>query len=176
MLNGEFRFCRNYPAIKRQAIPVMTRKHAKRREFFTIEESNAMLPLIHAIVADLTELSRDVNDRRSRLTYLLASRNPNDHDLYHEELVQIEQELEKDTRRLHDYREELRALGVDSENGPDGFVDFPAHLEGRKVCFCWKLDEDEVLYWHGSDARCAERQLLTAESVAGGMPESDAEN
>ncbi len=154
----------------------MTHKHAKCREFFTIEQANAMLPLIHAIVTDLTELSRDVNERRSRLSYLLASRNPNDHDLYHEELVQIEQELEKDTRRLHDYREELRALGVDAENRPDGFVDFPSFSDSRKICLCWKLGEDEVLNWHDSGDRCAQRQLLTAESVAGGMPDENAEN
>jgi hypothetical protein len=153
----------------------MTHKHAKRREFFSIEQANAMLPLIHAIVTDLTELSRDVNDRRSRLSYLLASRNPNDHDLYHEELVQIEQELEKDTRRLQDYREELRALGVDSENGPDGFVDFPAFSDGQKIYLCWKLGEDEVLFWHAPGAGCGRRHLLTAESVAGGLPGMDAE-
>jgi hypothetical protein len=152
----------------------MTHKHAKRREFFSIEEANAMLPLIRAIVADLTELSRDVNDRRRRLSFLLAGRNPNDHDLYHEELVQIEQELEKDTRRLHDYREELRALGVESENGPEGFVDFPAFSDGRKICLCWKLGEDEVLFWHDPDGGCTQRQNLTAESVAGGMPGADA--
>lgn len=135
-----------------------------------------MLPLIRAIVADLTRLSIDVNDRRRRLSFLLAGRNPNDHDIYHEELVQIEQELEKDTRRLHDYREELRALGVDSENGPQGFVDFPAFSDGRKICFCWKLGEEEVLFWHDPDAACTQRQLLTAESVAGGMTDAEAEN
>ena len=153
----------------------MTHKHAKRREFFTIEQANAMLPLVRAIVADLTELSRDVNDRRRRLSFLLAGRNPNDHDLYHEELVQIEQEMEKDTRRLHDYREELRALGVDSEKGLEGFVNFPAFLDGRKIHLCWKLGEDEVLFWHDPDGGCSQRQNLTAESVAGGMPGADAE-
>ena len=90
--------------------------------------------------------------------------------------MQIEQELEKDTRRLHDYREELRALGVDSENGPDGFVDFPAFLEGRKICLCWKFGEDEVLFWHDPTRGCTQRQFLTAESVAGGMPGADAES
>ena len=77
-----------------------------------------MLPLVRAIVADLSELARDVAERRRRISFLLAGRNPNDHDVYHEELVQMEQEMEKDTRRLHEYREELRALGIESENGP----------------------------------------------------------
>lgn len=150
----------------------MTHKRAKQREFFSIEEANAMLPLVRAIVADLTELSRDVTDRRRRLSFLLAGRNPNNHDLYQEELVQIEQELEKDTRRLHDYREELRALGVESENGPEGYVDFPAFLDGHKVCLCWKLGEGELLFSHDPDAGCTQRQFLTADSMAGGMPDT----
>jgi hypothetical protein len=154
----------------------MTHKRAKHRDAFTIEEANAMLPLVRAIVADLTELFRDVNERRRRLSFLLAGRNPNDHDLYHEELVQIEQELEKDTRRLHDFREELRALGVESENGPEGYVDFPSILDGRKVCLCWKLGEPELLFWHDRDANCTQqRHFLTVESIAGAMP-GDAHN
>jgi hypothetical protein len=148
----------------------MTHKRAKHRESFTIEEANAMLPLVRAIVADLAALSRDVNDRRRRLSFLLAGRNPNDHDLYHEELVQIEQELGKDTRRLHDYREELHALGVESENGPEGFVDFPAFSDGLKISLCWKLGEEELLFWHEPDAGCSQRHFLTADSVAGGVP------
>jgi hypothetical protein len=147
----------------------MPNKRAKQHEFFSIEEANAMLPLVRAIIADLMELSRDVTERRRRLSYLLARHNPNQNDLYQEELVQMEQELEKDTRRLHDYREELRALGVESENGPEGYVDFPALLDRRKVYFCWKLDESEVLYWHEVHHNCSRRHILTADSMAGGM-------
>ena len=132
-----------------------------------------MLPLVRAIVADLTELSRDVNDRRRRLSFLLAGRNPNDHDLYHEELVQIEQEMEKDTRRLNDYREELR-LGSGFGKGAGRFCGFPGFFGGRKIYLCWKLGEDEVLFWHEPDGGCNHRQNLTAESVAGGMPDADA--
>lgn len=150
----------------------MTHKRAKQRELFSIEEANAMLPLVRAILTDLTELHRDVNDRRRRLSTLLAGRNPNDHDLYHEELVQIEQELEKDTRRLQDYREELRALGVESENGPDGFVHFPAFSDGSKMFLCWKLGEDELLFWHNPDSTCGKRHFLTADSVAGGLSDA----
>jgi hypothetical protein len=153
----------------------MTHKHTKHRELFSIEEANAMLPLIRAIVADLAQLSQELIDRRRRLTFLLAGRNPDDHDLYQEELVQIEQEVEKDTRRLHDYREELRALGLDAENAQEGFVHFPALLEGRKISLCWKLGESEVLFWHDTDSACFHRHFLTVDSIADGMPEESLE-
>src|SRR3972149_10960942 len=147
----------------------MTYKRAGQRKLFSIEDANATLPLVRAIVADLAKLSREVNDRQRRLSFLLAGRNPNEHDLYHEDLVQVQQELEKDTRRLLDFREELRALGVESEGGAEGFVHFPAFLEDRKAFLCWKLGEGEVLYWHDLPTDCAERQLLTADSIPGGM-------
>jgi hypothetical protein len=151
----------------------MTTKRVKQREFFSIEQANAMLPLVRVIVADLAELAREVNDRRQRISFLLSGRNPHQHDLYQEELVQVEGELEKDIRRLKDYREELRALGVEPDNSEEGLVDFPAVVDGRKVRLCWKLGEGEILYWHGPGEDCSERQLLTADSMAGGADAQD---
>ena len=50
---------------------------------------------------------------------------------------------------------ELKALGVEPANGPEGMVDFPSVLDGRKVALCWKLGEPEVIYWHDPEAGCA---------------------
>jgi hypothetical protein len=146
----------------------MTRKHTWQKDSFTISQATAMLPLVRVIAADISELSRDLIDRRRRLEYLLAGRNPNDRDIYHEELVQVQAELEKDNRRLHDYLEELKALGVEPANGPEGLVDFPAVLDGHKVALCWKLGEPEVCYYHAPEAGCAQRRRLAVTSVADG--------
>ncbi len=134
------------------------------RKYFTVERANAMLPLVRAIVKDLAELSRDVVDRRDRLAHLLAGRNGQTTDVYSEELVQIEEELEKDGRRLRDYVEELTKLGLEPKNGQEGLVDFPTLIDGREAYLCWKLDEPEVLYWHELDAGFVGRQPLTAEA------------
>ena len=42
---------------------------------FTVEQANAMLPLVRAVAKDLSDLSRDVIERRERLAHLLAGRN-----------------------------------------------------------------------------------------------------
>ncbi|HTQ40718.1 MAG TPA: DUF2203 domain-containing protein, partial [Pirellulales bacterium] len=135
------------------------------RKYFTVEQANAMLPLVRAIVKDLADLSRDVIDRRERLAHLLAGHNGQSTDVYSEELTQIEEELEKDGRRLREYVEELIKLGLEPKNGQEGLVDFPTLIDGREAYLCWKLDEPEVLYWHDLDAGFAGRQPLTA--VAG---------
>jgi hypothetical protein len=139
------------------------------RKLFTVEQANAALPLVRAIVRDLADLSREVIERRERLSVLQAGHDRHkSHDLYAEELAQVEQELEKDTERLQEYVNELRELGVDPKNGPEGLVDFPAMMDGRPVYLCWKLGEPEVLHWHELDAGFRGRQTLVAGSVAGG--------
>ena len=138
------------------------------RKVFTVESANAVLPLVKAITADLVQLSREVIERRERLALLAAGRSKSAKDLYGEELAQIEEELDKDTERLFGYVEELRQLGVEPKNGPDGLVDFPAMMDGRLVFLCWKLGEPEVLHWHELEAGFRGRQSLTVDSVANG--------
>lgn len=140
---------------------------------FTVEQANATLPLVRAIATDLAHLSQEVLERRQRLATLTANRGgKTSHGMYSEELAQIEEELEKDGQRIQAYVEELRDLGVEPKNGPEGLIDFPSMLDGRLVFLCWKLGEPEVLHWHELDAGFRGRQPLTAGSVSSG---SDAE-
>ncbi|HEY1600883.1 MAG TPA: DUF2203 domain-containing protein [Pirellulales bacterium] len=151
----------------------MTDDLSEVRKTFTVESANASLPLVRAIVTDLAALSRDVVDRRERLSLLLAGRERGVQDPYGEELSQIEEELEKDSQRLQEYVEELRQLGVEPKNGPEGLVDFPAILDGRPIYLCWKLGEPEVLHWHDLDAGFRGRQPLTASAATGASSTTD---
>ncbi len=141
----------------------MKRKRPGRGKLYTVEEANASLPLVRAIVGDLVELSRDVIDRRHRLSLLRAG--PGRRDPYQEELAQVEDDLRKDAERLREYVDELRALGIEPTNGSEGLVDFPALVDGRKVFLCWKLGEPEVRYWHEPDAGYRQRHPLRLESA-----------
>jgi hypothetical protein len=153
------------------------REHPEIRKQFTVEEANAALPLVRAIVKDLTTLSREVSERRERLSFLLAGRRGAIHDLYREELAQIEQELEKDSRRLREFVEELLQLGVEPRSVTQGLVDFPAVLDAEPVYLCWKLGEPEVLYWHRRGARLHDRRPLAADGEAnGGVLATDADS
>jgi len=137
------------------------------RKLFTVEQANAALPLVRAIATDLARLSREVIERRERLAMLLTARGERGaKDMYGQELAQIEEELNKDTQQLQEYVEELRQIGVDPKNGPEGLIDFPSTVDGREVYLCWKLGEPEVLFWHDLDAGFRGRQSLTAGSIA----------
>ena len=135
------------------------------KKLFTVEQANAILPLVRAIATDLARLSREVIERRERVALLSAGRPTNARDMYSEELAQIMEELDKDGQQLQEYVEELRQLGVEPKNGPEGLIDFPSLMDGRIVYLCWKLGEPEVLHWHELDAGFRGRQSLVAGSV-----------
>jgi hypothetical protein len=135
---------------------------------FTIEQANAMLPLVRAITSDLSTLAADVVERRHRLALLASNRHPKPGDPYSDELAQMESDLERDMRRVQEYVRELDELGVETKGAIEGLVDFPCRMDGRLVYLCWKLGEPEVQYWHDLDAGFRGRQRLTAGAASAG--------
>ena len=134
-------------------------------KLFTVDKANKTLPLVRAIVADMSRLSRDVIQRRQRLAFLMERRRTPGKDPYQEELNQIDEELGNDAARLQEYVDELRQLGVEPKSAAEGLVDFPAMLDGRLVYLCWRLGEPEVEYWHDLEAGFQGRQRLGQQTV-----------
>jgi hypothetical protein len=132
----------------------------KPERLFTIEQANAMLPLVRAITTDLALLAKDVVERRHRLALLTSGRDLKPGDPYSDELATMEADLERDATRLQEYVAELRQLGVEPK-------------DGRVVFLCWRLGESEVLHWHDLESGFAGRQPLTAGSVPGGYGQDD---
>src|SRR2546421_1655184 len=132
----------------------------ERAKLFTLQQANATLPLVQAIVTDLARLARDVEERRQRLALLMAGRQGKGHDVYRDELEQMEDELEKDHDQLREYVRELQELGVELKDPIVGLLDFPCLMDGRVVYLCWKLGEPRIEYWHEIEAGFAGRQPL----------------
>jgi hypothetical protein len=59
--------------------------------------------------------------------------------------------------------QEIQEIGVQVKDFSNGLVDFPYEYEGRIVFLCWKPDEDEIRWWHETDAGFAGRRMLTEE-------------
>ena len=138
-----------------------------KKKFFTVESANKMLPLVRSIATDIVQKFRDLSERRDRMEFLQNTRREAMSEAHREEVEQMERDFEKGREELYALVEELRKLGVELK-GPDGLVDFPAILENREVCLCWKVGEPDVMYWHERDAGFAGRQQLTADMAIGG--------
>jgi len=138
------------------------------RRLFTLEEANMRLPLVRAIACDLSTLARDLVERRQRLDSLLAGRKVSSTDVYSDELAEMFKAIERDTKKLEEYVDELQELGVEAKGAIDGLIDFPSMMDGRVVYLCWKLGESEVMHWHELDAGFVGRQPLGVSAAMGG--------
>lgn len=130
------------------------------KKFFTVAEANATLPLVSAIVRDITDLAGDLRDRYQRLVKLQGD-EANPSDVYQEELARIVENFERDQERLEEFERELHNLGVHQKDRHLGLVDFPCWLVDREVYLCWRQGEDNVAHWHEVDAGFAGRQSIS---------------
>jgi hypothetical protein len=145
-----------------------TRKTAPRRkkQYFSVEQANRMLPLVKAITRDIVELAADLQERQQRLLRIRPSKKVKLEPAHQEEIQQMELELSRGAARVEELTDELRELGVEFK-GWDGLVDFPSLMDGREVYLCWKLGEPEVAHWHELDAGFSGRQKLYADAGVG---------
>lgn len=147
----------------------------EKKRIYTIEEANSALPLVRAIVTDIVTKYGEVSERKSRLDQIRESRKSSGrgpHDLYREELVQVEEELDKEITRLQEFIEELDNLGVELKDISRGLIDFRGMMDGREVYLCWMLGEEEVGHWHELDAGFAGRHSLLAGSASDRNPDA----
>jgi hypothetical protein len=124
---------------------------------FRVEQANRILPLVWRIVRDIVDAHRAwtnaVKAFENAATWTRA-------DSPSSQLGVMEADIKRLAVEIEGYLVELRELGVDFKGFEQGLVDFPGEREGRVVCLCWKLDEDEVGFWHEVSDGYAGRQPL----------------
>lgn len=134
------------------------------KKYFTVDEANAMLPLVGSIVRDITELAGDLRQRQERLVRLQGQYVLD--EAHKEEIQELVNEFSRDQDRMQEFEQELGKLGVELKDYFLGLIDFPCRMAGREVYLCWRLGEPEVSHWHELDAGFAGRQKLARETMS----------
>jgi hypothetical protein len=147
------------------------RRADRAHKHFTLEEADAMLPLVRAIVRDIVKLAHDLDSRRQRIAPLMAARNadakPDRGDLYDEELEDVKQRLDQDKHRLQALRDELVELGIRLADPLAGLVEFPTRLGDRGGWLCWKPEHEEIRYWRPERSKTWRRLPETVGTATG---------
>jgi hypothetical protein len=142
-----------------------TSRPKKKKKHYTLEEANATLPLLRAILRDVTTLANELRDRNERLARLQRTEGM---DRAHEEEVQqLLAEFERGQDKMREYEQELEKLGIELKDYFTGLIDFRHLRDGREVYLCWRLGEAEVCHWHELDAGFSGRRKLTANILNG---------
>ena len=73
-----------------------------------------------------------------------------------------------DKRALRDHHgerlkatvEKVQDFGCVIKDLDIGLIDFPTRFRGREVYLCWKLGEEGIAWWHGTDEGFAGRKVI----------------
>jgi hypothetical protein len=64
---------------------------------------------------------------------------------------------------LREVFEKIEQIGVLVKDLDIGLIDFLTRYQGREVCLCWKLGEERIRFWHGTDEGFAGRKPIDDE-------------
>ena len=126
--------------------PVSPSRSVKR---FSLDEANRTLPLVRRICSDIVKTQQRVADLESAMADMSTKAAAQGAGK-----TQIDHAME----RFQAFVEELQSIGCQLKDHKTGLVDFLSRYQGRDICLCWKLGEDQIEYWHELNAGYAGRQ------------------
>ena len=129
-----------------------------RKVLYEVETANRMLPLVRAIAADivgefrrLRTAGREHRDIEARDTTIGGEST---------RLQTLKARIDACSQRVEGYLLELEELGLEIRDLESGLIDFPTLIQGEPAYLCWKLGEEEVLWWHAAGQGFAERRPI----------------
>ena len=128
--------------------------------YFTLEEANAAVDELRPVVEEMVMHHRRLLEAQARRAVLAERAGSNGGDLTPTDFGEVEEELELEASALARCVERIQAAGALVKDLDQGLLDFPALRDGEEVLLCWRLGEDEIAYYHGTDEGFAGRRPL----------------
>jgi hypothetical protein len=124
-------------------------------KLFSIEEANALLPTVRAILVSIQRTHKRLLSYREAAKHAAEGAEMGGGGMQGGgRYVALLSDISSLTSKLE-------VLGVQLKDYSRGLIDFPSLREGRVVLLCWQLGEGEqVEWWHDVDSGFAGRQPL----------------
>ena len=126
---------------------------------FTLDEAQALLPLVEALLKRAQECKRDakgVEEQLGGLQQRIAATGGMRVDVGR--VAKLRADSEAHLRRLRENIAEMDEIGVQVKDLDAGLLDFPCRLEDEIVLLCWKSGEPAIEHWHTMEAGFQGRQ------------------
>ena len=127
---------------------------------FTLEEANAALTELRPIVERMVQHRRDLTAAQTRQGELVTRIAGNGGDMVPSDLHDLAETIQREADAISDCAEQINQVGAQVKSLEDGLLDFPAKRGEEDVLLCWKLGEDEIRFWHGTDEGFSARKRL----------------
>jgi hypothetical protein len=120
---------------------------------FTLDEAQALLPVLEALLKRAIEGKQAANEAESSLTGLARR-------IYFSggmkvdvaSVVRQRTEMESHLQRVRECITEIESIGVQVKDLDSGLLDFPCRLDNQVVLLCWRMGELAIQHWHTVEA------------------------
>jgi len=141
---------------------------------FTLEEAQALLPLLESLLKRALEGKRAAEEVETRLGELgrriyLSGGMRVDVAAVSKERTEMEGHLQ----RVRESVAEIDSIGVQVKDMETGLLDFPCKIDDEVVLLCWRMGESAIEHWHSIEDGFAGRKPLDARF---GKPERERPN
>ena len=127
---------------------------------FTLEEANAALTELRPIVERMVQHRRNLTAAQTRQAELVTRIAGNGGDMVPSDLQDLAETIQREADAISDCAEQINQAGAQVKSLEEGLLDFPAKRDEEDVLLCWKLGEDEIRFWHGTDEGFSARKRL----------------
>jgi hypothetical protein len=127
---------------------------------YTLAEANARLAELTATIARL-RARRDEMRRSQELIDILWQRLESGEPVL-AALGERQRALDALVEEFSLIVRDVDASGIIIRDLDQGLVDFPARLRGKPIFLCWKTDEEQVEFWHGTTEGFAGRKPVSS--------------
>jgi hypothetical protein len=128
---------------------------------FTLEEAQSLLSVLESLLRtsiDGKKLIESVDAELQETAHRVFLNGGMFLNIVH--LARRKAEREKSIHRVRDAMAEIDAIGVQVKDLDIGLLDFPCEVDGKIVLLCWKLGEEGITHWHGTDEGFASRKPI----------------
>ncbi len=130
---------------------------------FTLDEAQSVLPVLESLLRTAMagkKLMEEVDAEMQEVGHRIFLNGGTHLNIV--PLARRKAERAKAEQRVRDAFAEIDSIGVQVKDLDIGLLDFPCEVEGRTVLLCWKLGEQGITHWHGTDEGFANRKLIDA--------------
>ena len=128
---------------------------------FTLEEAHSLLPVLESLLRtsiDGKKLIESVDAELQETAHRVFLSGGMFLNIVH--LARRKAEREKTIQRVRDAMAEIDAIGVRVKDLDIGLLDFPCKVDGKILLLCWKLGEQGITHWHGTEEGFAGRKPI----------------
>ena len=128
---------------------------------FTLDEALTLLPVLESLLRAAIggkKVMEGVEAEMQALSHRIFLNGGTHVDVV--AVARRKAERAKAEQRAKDAIAEIDSIGVQVKDLDIGLLDFPCEVEGRIVLLCWKMGEQSITHWHGTDEGFAGRKPI----------------